>query len=135
MKTKALLIVGVVVFAFLMIQGRIVEKSESQKTIKSDTATINYSGKIKVIIDNKCYGCHNSNTRAIKARNKLNWDSLALITKVNQISKLDKVIETLDKGEMPPKQFLERKPEGKLTDDEITALKGWAQKTSDALMK
>jgi len=36
---------------------------------------------------------------------------------------------------MPPKRYLELKPEGKMTDEEIAAVKGWAQKASDILMK
>jgi hypothetical protein len=135
MKTKVLLMVGVVCCAFLMIQGRVADKNESLKVVKRDTSAVTYSGNIKTIIDNKCYGCHNSQSRGVKARIKLNLDSLALISKVNQLSKLDKIIEVLDKGDMPPKRYLEQKPEGKMTDEETAAVKGWAQKASDILMK
>ncbi len=135
MKTNVLLVVGVVFCAILFVQGKRAEKYELPKAIRLDSTAVKYSGNIKTIIDNKCYGCHNNQSRGVKARIKLNFDSLALVTKVNQLSTLDKIVEVLDKGEMPPKQFLERKPEGKMTDEETVALKGWAQKASDALLK
>lgn len=135
MRTRVLLIIGVVCCAFLMIQGKVVRENPSVNAMKEDTIAVSYSGKVKTIIDNKCYGCHNSKSWGAKARIKLNWDSLALVTKTSQLSKLDKIIETLDKGEMPPKRFIEQKPEAKMTDDEIVALKNWAQKASDVLLK
>lgn len=135
MRTRILLVGSIIGFALLMIQANIIKENISPKALKVDTSAVSYSGKVKTIIDNKCYGCHNSKAWGVKARVKLNWDSLALVSKASQLSKLDKIIETLDKGEMPPKQFIEKKPEAKMTDDEIVALKSWAQKASDVLLK
>ena len=103
--------------------------------IKADTSSVHYSGNVKTIIDNKCYGCHCQTSKSEKARHKLNLDSLWLITKVAQISKLDKIIETLEKGDMPPRKYLERKPEARLTAEETKAITDWAKLTSDVLLK
>lgn len=124
-----------VLCAILFLQGRTIRNNEPLTGLKTDTTHINYYGSVKVVLDNKCYNCHNQTSRSEKARRKLNLDSLSLLSKVAQVSKLDKIVETLDKGDMPPKKYLEYKPEGKLTADETKAIKDWAQKTSDGLLK
>ncbi len=135
MKTSFLFSLSTVLCTFLFVQGRPTNNHEPLTQIKADTSLINYTGKVKAILDNKCYSCHNQASKSEKARHKLNLDSLSLLTKIAQISKLDKIIETLDKGEMPPKRYLERKPEAKLSAEETKAIKDWAQKTSDTLLK
>jgi uncharacterized membrane protein len=96
---------------------------------------IDYPEVVKKVIDNKCYGCHNSDSRSEKGKEKLNWTTLPGLDKAAQVSKLDKVIEVLEKGTMPPKQMVERKPEAKISDAESKLLKEWAKATSDELLK
>jgi uncharacterized membrane protein len=134
MKTNILLSLGMACFAFLLVQAK-VDSNATGSPVKADTMVIAYSGKVKAIIDNKCYGCHNPKSRSEKAKGKLNWDALPTLSKVDQISRLDKIVKVLDKGEMPPKKYLEHKPEGKLTSEETIILRDWAQKTSDILLK
>jgi hypothetical protein len=124
-----------VLCAILFLKGRPFRSNDLWMRTKADTTHLSYYGGAKIVLDNKCYGCHNQTSKSEKARHKLNLDSLSFFTKASQLSKLDKIIETLDKGEMPPQKYLERKPEGKLTADETKLIKDWAQKKSDDLLK
>ena len=120
-----------VLVAFLFIRANIVENQYPE--VVGDSI-VSYPADVKTVIDNKCYGCHNPKAKSDKAKQKLLWDSLPALTKMDQINKIDKIIEVLNKGEMPPEKYLQFKPEGKLTDDEATLLKSWAKKTSDKLL-
>ena len=79
--------------------------------------------------------CHSNQSMSENAKRKLNLNTLPSLSKIDQISKLDKIMETMDKGDMPPKRYLERKPDTKLTTEETKTIKDWAQKTSAELLK
>ncbi len=70
---------------------------------KSGVST-EYPEAVKKVIDSKCLGCHSPEGKSEKAKEALNWTILMGLEKSVQISKLDKVIEVLDKGEKPPKK-------------------------------
>jgi len=85
-----------------------------------------FSAQVRAIIDNKCYGCHSNESKGAKARKKLNWDSLNLLTRAQKANKLDDVVEVVSEDEMPPKKFLEKEPMKKLTPEEKKVLENWA---------
>lgn len=132
MNTKtAALIFSIFIVSLIFIQGKNPDKTNRHIT----TDSIEFTADVKAIIDQKCYGCHNLNSKNEKAKHKLKWDSLTLIPKAKQIAKLDKIIEVLEKESMPPEKFLAYKPEGKLTEDEIKKLKEWADANAERLLK
>lgn len=90
---------------------------------------------VKSIIDKSCYGCHNDEGKNQKAKDKLNFSSYETLTNVGKIGKLKSIAETVEKGEMPPKKFLEKYPEKKLTQDEITTLNKWIKAETKELKK
>jgi mono/diheme cytochrome c family protein len=81
---------------------------------------------VKAVVDKKCYGCHNANSKNEKAKNKLDWDALTKLKKAKRVAAMDEISEVLSKGEMPPKKFLEMKPEAALTEDELATLVAWS---------
>lgn len=81
---------------------------------------------VKTIVEQKCYGCHNVESKSDKAKEKLDWDEFEASKKSKQLAKMKKINETLTEGDMPPAKFLERKPEGKLTADELATLLDWS---------
>ncbi|WP_186755892.1 heme-binding domain-containing protein [Echinicola salinicaeni] len=83
--------------------------------------------KIKAIVDQKCYGCHNANAKSKKAKAKLDWDILESKKKSEQVEAKGKIYEVLAKGDMPPKRYLEHKPEGQLSEDELALLMKWSK--------
>lgn len=81
---------------------------------------------VKAVVDKKCYGCHNANSKNEKGKAKLDWDALAALKKSKRVGTMDKIAEVLEKGAMPPKRFVESKPEAALTDEEMATLKAWS---------
>ena len=51
------------------------------------------------------------------------------------ISKLGKITKQLDKGKMPPKKYLDKYPDKKLTEEENQLLLNWASEQSNLLNK
>lgn len=99
-----------------------------------DSIVFAYPQDVKVIIDQKCFACHNANARSDMAKQKLSFDRLGQMTKTEQITRLNNIVEVLDNGMMPPKHYLEMKPEGKLTPEESKVLKNWAKSTADKML-
>lgn len=125
------LIFSAFIISFIFIQGKNPDKTNRHTALDS----IEFTADVKAIIDQKCFGCHNLNSKNEKGKKKLKWDSLTLIPKATQVAKLDKIIEVLEEGSMPPAKFLEYKPEAKLNDEEVKKLKEWANATADRLLK
>jgi hypothetical protein len=51
------------------------------------------------------------------------------------VSVMDEIIEVIEKEEMPPEKFLEKKPEAKPTEDEYAILFEWAEQEADKLFE
>ena len=81
---------------------------------------------VKAVVDQKCYGCHNANSKNEKAKEKFDWDATGELKKAKRLAVMDKIAEVLEKGEMPPKKFLEFKPEAKLSESDLATLKDWS---------
>ncbi len=82
--------------------------------------------KVKAVVDQKCYGCHNADSKNEKGKAKLDWDAFQSSKKSKQLATKGKIREVLEKGEMPPKKFLENKPEGKLSEEDLATLMEWS---------
>ena len=114
---------------------------QAKKPLESGTTTfqadtvVEFSTEVKAVIDQKCFGCHNANSKNEKGKAKLQWDTMTTLAKAKQIALMDEVIEVLEEGKMPPEKFLAYKPEGKLSESEIKALKEWANANAERLMK
>ena len=89
---------------------------------------------IKAIIDKSCMGCHNSDARSEKAKEKLNFTTFDELPDVKKIKTLREIVEVLDEDKMPPPKFLTMHPDKKLTDEEELQLKEWAQKAAKAVL-
>jgi len=132
MKKRAVLIMGLALVA-VSFQCNALTGQGSQD-VKAGVTT-EYPEAVKKVIDSKCLGCHSPEGRSDKAKEALNWTTLMGLEKSVQVSKLDKVIEVLEKGEMPPKKMIEMHPEAKISEDDSKILKDWAVATTDVLMK
>ena len=133
MKKRAILIIMGLAVVAVSIEANAITNRKNQDT--KTGVKIEYPQDVKKVIDNKCFGCHNPDSRSEKAKGKLDWTLLPGLEKSVQVSKLDKVIEELDKGEMPPKKMIEMHPDAKISEADSKILKDWAQATSDNLMK
>lgn len=90
---------------------------------------------VKTIIDNSCFGCHNTDSRNEDAKKDLDFNTLGELTKMQQIKAYKEIVEILEKQEMPPKKFLERFPEKNISDEDRAVLIDWAKKEAEAVVK
>jgi len=112
--------------------------SDSNKKVSKETiitTSIEVPKEVKGIIDNKCYGCHNSESKNTKGKKKLSFDKLNDLSVYKQIGKYEGIHETITKGEMPPKKFLAKYPNKALTAKEKEILLTWAKSKGDELTK
>lgn len=91
--------------------------------------------QVKSIIDQSCFQCHNADSQNEDAREALDFRTIDALGKVKKITTLKEIAEVVEKGEMPPKKFLEKFPEKKLTEAQAKILTDWSKKEIDALLK
>lgn len=106
----------------------------AEKSIPTKT-TVKMPDNVKVIVDKSCFGCHNTGSQNEDAKEKLDFKTLDELSMIKKIGKLKYIWETIEEGEMPPKRFLERNPDKKLTEDEVKILTEWAKKEAALLIK
>jgi uncharacterized membrane protein len=90
--------------------------------------------KVKSIIENKCMGCHNNDSRSDKAKEKLNFDTLDGLAKIKKIGTYNHIVEAIEKNEMPPEKYLAKNPDKKISEKEANMIIEWAKKEASALM-
>lgn len=121
---KLILLPFVMVIGLLFFQGTARPESNTKRNAvlgKDMPATV------KAVVDQKCYGCHNANSKNEKGKAKLDWDALAKLKKSKRLAAMDEIYEVLEKGEMPPKKYLDNKPEGKLSESDLATLMEWSK--------
>jgi len=89
---------------------------------------------VKSIINNKCMGCHNTDSKNDKAKEKLDFKTLEGLGKIKKIGTYNHIVEALEKDKMPPEKFLDKYPDKKLSEKEAKAIIEWANKQAEALM-
>lgn len=121
---KLLLIPALALVGFLFLQGKSTPEAASVTTMDTHQAAL--PDNVKAVVDQKCYGCHNANSKNEKGKAKLDWDALDGMKKSKRMAAMGKISEVLEQGEMPPKKFLENKPEAALTEAELATLVEWS---------
>jgi hypothetical protein len=123
---KSFLLSSAILIGLLFFQATTKPESESETTPHSMLLAPDMPANVKAIVETKCYGCHNVNSKNEKGKAKLDWDAFEATKKSKQLATKGKIAEVLEKGDMPPKKFLENKPEGKLTEAELATLMDWS---------
>ncbi len=90
---------------------------------------------VKAVIEKSCFGCHNTDSKNDKAKDKLDLKTLGDLDKPKMIHALKEISEVVEENDMPPAKFLEKFPDKKLTDDEKKTLMNWADSQAKSLMK
>jgi uncharacterized membrane protein len=121
---KLLLIPALALIAFIFLQATV--KDNESIELETNVFDNKIPPHVKAVIDQKCYGCHNAESKNEKGKQKLDWDELEASRKAKQLATMAKINETLVNGDMPPAKFLESKPEGKLTKEELETLLDWS---------
>lgn len=114
------------IIPFAVITGLLFFQGKSALNPSSAAPAAELPADVKAVVDKKCYGCHNANSKNEKGKAKLDWDALAKQKKSKRVGTMGKISEVLEKGEMPPKKFLENKPEAALSEAELATLVAWS---------
>lgn len=101
----------------------------------TEAKTLKMPDDVKAIIDKSCFGCHNTDSKNDKAKEKLDLTTFDSLTKNKMIASFKDIAEVVEEDEMPPAKFLEKFPDKKLTDAEKKILMDWANKEAKALMQ
>ena len=88
---------------------------------------------IQQIVDQSCFGCHNTESNNDKAKKKLLFDELAKLKTHKLVGKLADISDVVTEGEMPPEKAVTKYPSLKLSDEDRNILKNWANKTAEKL--
>jgi uncharacterized membrane protein len=107
----------------------------SATEFQTEAKTVKMPDDVKAIIEKSCFGCHNTDSKNDKAKEKLDLKTLDSLTKNKMIATLKDISETIEENEMPPAKFLEKNPDKKLTDAEKKILMDWANSEAKALMQ
>lgn len=90
---------------------------------------------VEAIIKKSCFGCHNTNSKNDDAKEELDFKKLGDLSLMKKISAYKHIGETVEDNDMPPKKFLEKYPDKKLTAEEKQVLIAWAKKEAETLVK
>ena len=139
--------------ALVIIQFFRPEKNIAAAPSPTDIAT-KYAipAEVKPILDKACYDCHSNNTmypwysniqpvawwlaNHIKdGKRHLNFSSFTTYSYKRADHKMEEVIETVEKHEMPLPSYTWTHKDAKLTDAERATLKNWAQQVRDQIRK
>lgn len=128
MNYKSIISLVLVVLLFASVS---VSASEKPQPLKP----VNMPDDIKSIIDKSCFGCHNTDSKNDKAKEKLDLKTIDSLDKSKMIHALKEIAEVVEENDMPPAKFLEKFPDKKLTDAEKKKLMDWANSEAKAMMK
>lgn len=124
MKKSSLLLGAAFVVGLLFFQATQKPTAETHSELSMDGPKL--PADVKAVVETKCYGCHNAESKNEKGKKKLDWDEFEASKKSKQFAAMSKINEVLVEDAMPPEKFLEFKPEGKLTDEEKAVLLEWS---------
>lgn len=99
----------------------------------SDKQTIEIPENVQEILDNSCFGCHNSESKNDKGKKKLKFDKFNDYKTHKAIGKLLDISEVLAENEMPPEKILKKYPNMTLTEEQKEVLSSWAKETAKSL--
>lgn len=124
-------------FLGFFLTGVLVMGIISAFTLKTDGLNkkkdIDIPEEVNKIIQDRCYGCHNSESKNEKGKKELLFDQLNGLSKAKQAAKLNKIKKEVAEKKMPPEKFLAKYPEKTPTKEEYKKLIKWAKSASKEL--
>lgn len=121
------------ILALLMVFWMIQSCATSSKTASMEK--FEYTTAVNDIVQGKCYGCHSADGRSDKAKAALMWDNVPTMSAEEQAHILDEILEVTSERKMPPAPMVERKPELRLSDEEVATFQKWATEMKAVVAK
>lgn len=123
------------IYSFVLILFMFMSVTISASDANANAKAVNMPDDVKAIIEKSCFGCHNTDSKNDKAKEKLDLKTIDSLDKTKMIHALKEIGEVVEEDEMPPAKFLEKFPDKKLTDPEKKVLMDWANNEAKSLMK
>ena len=89
--------------------------------------------EVSAVLNSYCFGCHNTESKKEKAKNKLIIDQLGDLPTGKLAAKLNKLAKEVDEGDMPPAKFLAKYPDKEPSKKERKIIVKWAKKAAEEL--
>lgn len=102
-------------------------KSEKAAPVAPSETEFSIPADVQSVLDNSCYGCHNSDSKNTKGKAKIKFDELGSLKTSKLVGKMGKIVDVVNEGDMPPKKFLENKPKAALSEEQKVLLVNWAE--------
>lgn len=90
---------------------------------------------VKKVINNSCFGCHNTDSKNEDGKEALDFKKLENLSKIKMIHAYKEISEVVEENKMPPKKFLQRFPEKALSEDDKKLLLNWSEKQAESVVK
>ena len=110
-------------------------KSTVKEAESSGEATTSFEipENVMAVLDQSCYGCHNSESQNDKGKEKLAFDEMASLKTFVLAGTLKGIQEQVDSQKMPPEKFLEKYPDRALSVEQKELLITWAAEAVENL--
>lgn len=99
----------------------------------NSSASIEIPDDVMSVIKNSCFGCHNSESRNVDAKEDLSFDKLDSLKPFALAGLLENIKEELEKDKMPPPKFLKKYPDRALTKENKLILLNWVKESEAKL--
>ena len=124
MKNRNTFSLGVIVSSFVLFSFIPVDSFSQGKS--PDETLLVYPQPVAGIFKTSCVGCHSDQSKG-KAKEFMNlseWDKLNSKKQAKMGKSITKIV---NKGVMPPEQFLQRRPEAAVTPEQKKEIMAWAK--------
>lgn len=88
---------------------------------------------VNAVLNEYCFGCHNTESKNEKGKDKLTLDNLDELSKGKLAAKLNKIAKEIDEGNMPPEKFLAKYPDKDPSKKDKKAVVKWAKTAAKEL--
>lgn len=122
---KYSIILAAVFFSFLFFNFTM--QNQPNDVVIPEDGGLNMPADVKSIVDNSCYGCHNTDSKNDKGKKKLNFDSFGTeYSAIKSAGKLKEVATLTMDGDMPPPKFLEHNADKAVDNAQKKIIYNWA---------
>jgi hypothetical protein len=135
MKNRSTFILSIFVIGLSYLLLAFNTASTSEYTVIEIPEMIEIPSDVLSLLENKCFECHTSKSKGSKSKLKLNFDKFTNGNYSNGklVSKFGKITKQLNNNKMPPKKYLGKNPDKKLSSEESELIISWATEQSGIL--
>jgi len=132
-RSRIIIFVFVLGLSSLLLSYNVVSEKKYKSLLGEDLIEI--PAEVQSLLENKCFECHTSESKGSKSKLKLNFDKFTNGDYSNGklVSKFGKITKQLNNNKMPPKKYLGKNPDKKLSSEESELIISWATEQSGIL--